>query len=1213
MPPLRWLHLSDLCLGEGGRHRRPQALEGLLRAFGEGGALSGRRPDLVFCTGDVALSGKPEQYRMAWWFFEDLARATGVPIERIFVVPGNHDVDRARVSPRFSLSLDDRAAAEAFFGPEGIEDRAIAFRRFDAFSALQRDGFGLQLSAERPFLLARCTVAGRRVGVLGLNSAWLAHEDGARGRLLVGEGVVRKGLAALKEELHGERPEVRVALLHHPLGWLRDFEQAAIRELLMEGVDFVLHGRPSGERAVLAEGSAGAAILAAGGALDGAVDEGGALLVEVGESGTLVTPVALTSEPEARRGGVVVSMGTPVPLPWRGRARGAGGGSAAPGDVGTYLRRLENETRWATLLGLSSGANALRIPLEQVFVPLRAQELGAEARSASEPEGPAARGAGELPARAGVMELWGKATFLALIGGPGSGKTTLLRRLAYLGARAFAGDAAARALLLLEASGEKSLPLLVPLPQIAGGLRAGGGAGGLVAAIADWAAREGGLSEAWLHEALLARQVTLLLDGLDEIPDLAHRQQVVEALVALARELAAVEGPGTMVVTTRPAGYGGGARLVSPFVEAQLLDLEPVEVDHFITQWVRAAEQIPSEVRLEQHPHAARQVASLRAAIQASEALVALAGQPLLLTEMAFVYHRRGHIPEQRALLYEAALEVLLRPFEGHAHFRRAVVHGGLSAVAWHLMALSAPEDLREAEQLDVLAEVVARRLSGRELSEPEHADSGSAEGGLAERTSEERTSEERASEARSEIDEALREEATALLEAQAREAGIVRISADQRCRFAHRTLQEYLAAVQLTDLTEAELQQVVAARVDEPSFRETLRLGVGILAAHRPRALSRLLSSLSGSPERPLLQRARGAAGAVSLLADVAMFDLEPFLLAPIREERDAMLGVLADPGAPELLRVGVGEALGRVGDPRLTTDLRWVEVPEGAFFRGAPARDEEAMEDERPGHEVPWLHAFQIQRWPVTIEEYTRFVEDRGYEARSFWSEPGWAFRLRGHVTAPEGWAVQRRGPWNAPVTGLSYWEAEAYCRWLERRRKSALPPGWQIRLPTESEWEKAARGGLVLGEGEANPAPERQYPWTGPWDTYQANTGFRFQRVTPVGCFPGGSGPYGAWDQAGNVWEWCMDWYDPGAWAAYERAGESGRLVALDESAVPEMPILDEQGRTAHARCRVLRGGGWGIGALIARVSYRGRGEPWRRDGVIGLRCAAGPPVS
>ena len=102
-----------------------------------------------------------------------------MPLERVFAVPGNHDLDRSRVSKAFVLPLADVDAVNAFFGPDGVEDREIAFRRFTAFADFHRDRFSLPLSAARPYVLTRCRVGSEVVGVIGLNTAWLAHQDEA--------------------------------------------------------------------------------------------------------------------------------------------------------------------------------------------------------------------------------------------------------------------------------------------------------------------------------------------------------------------------------------------------------------------------------------------------------------------------------------------------------------------------------------------------------------------------------------------------------------------------------------------------------------------------------------------------------------------------------------------------------------------------------------------------------------------------------------------------------------------------------------------------------------------------------------------------------------------------------------------------------------------------------------------------------------------------
>lgn len=115
-------------------------------------------------------------------------------------------------------------------------------------------------------------------------------------------------------------------------------------------------------------------------------------------------------------------------------------------------------------------------------------------------------------------------------------------------------------------------------------------------------------------------------------------------------------------------------------------------------------------------------------------------------------------------------------------------------------------------------------------------------------------------------------------------------------------------------------------------------------------------------------------------------------------------------------------------------------------------------------------------------------------------------------------------------------------------------------------------------------------------------------RLGRAVPVGCFSAGNGPYGAWDQAGNVWEWCLDWFDPKAYARETRPDPRG----LDPAGVPEYRVLGNDGNIVNARCRAVRGGGWGGGARFARVSSRGRDEPWRRYDDLGFRCVAAPPL-
>lgn len=252
-------------------------------------------------------------------------------------------------------------------------------------------------------------------------------------------------------------------------------------------------------------------------------------------------------------------------------------------------------------------------------------------------------------------------------------------------------------------------------------------------------------------------------------------------------------------------------------------------------------------------------------------------------------------------------------------------------------------------------------------------------------------------------------------------------------------------------------------------------------------------------------------------------------------------------------------------------------------------------------------WVHVseFRIQRWPVTVSEYRIFVSDLGYSRRQWWDDAGWEWLQGEGIKCPDRWEWQIDQAGNHPVVGVSWWEAHAYCRWYSTMM-NGLPGGWLVRLPTEAEWEKAARGGWTLEGDTPNSSPQRTYPWVGDWYESHANSGEGewLGSVTPVGCFPKGFGPYGTWDQSGNVWEWCLDWHDPQAYSRMERVDP----VVNDPKGVPKVFVVNSRGEKILAPCRVTKGGSWTTDRVRARLSFRNRLEPSRRLDDQGFRCAA-----
>jgi len=263
-------------------------------------------------------------------------------------------------------------------------------------------------------------------------------------------------------------------------------------------------------------------------------------------------------------------------------------------------------------------------------------------------------------------------------------------------------------------------------------------------------------------------------------------------------------------------------------------------------------------------------------------------------------------------------------------------------------------------------------------------------------------------------------------------------------------------------------------------------------------------------------------------------------------------------------MVRLEAAEALGQAGDPRLRED-NWVTIPAGSFLMGAqkknrsePNYDPEAQERESPVHEVE-LKAYQLGRYPVTVEDYQRFMEDDGYQNERWWKAGGF-----GQRSEPGRWEEQSEHP-NRPVVGVSWYEAAAYCAWAG------------VRLPTEAEWERAARG----TEGW-------EYPWGHePPDPSRANyRETKVGRPSPVGLFPLGATPEGIQDLAGNVWEWIADWYAP------DYYGKSPR----------ENPQGPRRGEG-----RVVRGGCWFVGSRVLRAAYRYWDVPEDRYDVQSFRCA------
>jgi formylglycine-generating enzyme required for sulfatase activity len=221
-------------------------------------------------------------------------------------------------------------------------------------------------------------------------------------------------------------------------------------------------------------------------------------------------------------------------------------------------------------------------------------------------------------------------------------------------------------------------------------------------------------------------------------------------------------------------------------------------------------------------------------------------------------------------------------------------------------------------------------------------------------------------------------------------------------------------------------------------------------------------------------------------------------------------------------------------------------IQVPEGVFKMG----DNAGAPEEKPEREVR-LPAFQIDRYEATVGEFRAFVRATNHQTDA----------EKAGKPANETWRADNIGSrFDHPVRFVSWWDADKYCRWAGKR------------LPTEAEWERAARGTDL-----------RAFAWGNEFDATRVapNTD-----TTPVGFFFNNGSPVGAYDMSGNVWEWVNDWFQPD-------------YYAQNQNDNPQGPQQGDQ--------RVIRGGSFTNGQDDLRVTRRIKDDASRANRDVGFRCA------
>ncbi len=640
-----------------------------------------------------------------------------------------------------------------------------------------------------------------------------------------------------------------------------------------------------------------------------------------------------------------------------------------------------------------------------------------------------------------------------------------------------------------------------------------------------------------LERELRDRGGLLLLDGFDEVPDAGARRECLKQVVeAFARSFRHCR----ILVTSRPYAYQKQDwRLAGGFAEAVLAPWNDGQIRRFVERWyAQTGERLSAEA-------AAGRAGQLAAALFANDRIRELARRPLLLTLIASVHAwRGGRLPEDRERLYDQAVDLLLDLWEQRRFKDGKLLQPSLVEA----LKLGSVAPLREALE-DLAFAAHAGQEAGTDTADIPQKELLDRLDGLAEGIN-----------------------AGLLIRYLSERTGLLIERGERVYAFPHRTFQEYLAACHLN--RRAEFPQPLAglARRDPERWREVVLLAGAAASQKVKAAVWPLLQALCPGPADAPGATAEDVWGAY-LAGQVVKESVDLAALAAWEPGAPGRLQawfvrLLGEPELPAPERAQAGRILAWLGDPRPgVTGVDGMElcpVPAGPFRMGpGPNEDEEEYE-----HTLPY--DYRIGRYPVTVGQFKEFVVASGFE----WDLP-----------------ESLKGLDNEPVVWVSWPEALEFCRWLTARwrEEGEIPADWTVTLPSEPEWEKAARG------------PDgRRFPW-GDWSEGEdaagrANfEGAGIARVSAVGCFPAGRSPYGCEEMSGNVWEWTRS-----AW---------GKEWSPPDFRYPYMP---EDGRedleAGREMKRILRGGAFRHEQVV--VSFRGGNLFDDRRDYVGFRVVLLP---
>lgn len=1177
------LHLSDFHFKVKGEFDRSVVLDPLLERI-KNDTDKGLEAEIVIISGDIAFSGKEEEYDLAGTYIDNLLSICQLSKEQIFIVPGNHDVDRDEYFPTDNLSYPDMKTLNIELESEKFRNRRLlGMNNYFTFINTNYNHLKSIHGNLIPFVCTYTSSCGKNIGLIGLNSAWMCRKSNEKpGNIAIGEYQAKRAFQEFSKE---EQIDITFCIFHHPFSWLWRIDMNILQQYMNGKIILAGHlHEPGGGYFHTLNGQyyqfqAGSAYLRSESdwpnryhyqtinwetkklQLDfrkfNKENRKWVLDADTGNDGKKV--FSFLQKPD---NGNQISEFTPIPE--------------------KYCTWINENYGYMDASRLYGKGEAIPLQLPKVYVPLYSknnpfarQSIDIKSDKGSE---------GQEPVDIEIIMALCK--HLLIVGDPGSGKTTLFKHFAW----ALVNN---EGLDIPDTNLYNMVPVLIFLKEIKAYFiqnKNGINPHGIGEDILFWYIKnrmdDDIFSENVLRLFLNTGKVFILLDGLDECEE-AFRDRVVNAFYKIPlKYLFSID---TKYQENLDKKATENLRLLFAKNSFQLSEKVSISKEKKGEQWIiyddnnkknqynikkeknklNIYKYTGNRVAITSRPYGVtKAVANLFDSTKIkildldpehverfirrwftylysmtggigkknADAMVdeignnfiinTLTTNPLMLTAVCLLYHAGKKLPEQRADLYKRFIDNLL-----HRRFppiEPDIVHDFLKTLAYRMHS----EEHKSADKAFIIP--IAQDI----LIENGH--------GTAAKD---------------------REIAEKIFNDIEPRCGLLRRNNGQYS-FSHLTFQEFLTARYLADSSVHHIE-VIKPYWEDDWFKEVIELYISYLSIDFKKIANEIILSTLKDKDRPPYKR--------WFLAGRAMLDISDRKRdKKVLDKLINTLRTIFECKAEPTQIVEAGEIIGWLGD---TWDLRkFVKVSGGIY-------------------ELEWfgtvsLKDFEIGKYPVTNAWFKEFIDDGGYENESFWTEEGKKWLRYKKKKKPSSWYDKRYKCPNWPVAGICWYEAVAFTHWLTQKDQD----GYIYRLPNEEEWQAVAAG----KEGKI-------FPWgnsSDGWNIKRCNHSKNIGNPSSVGIFVDGNTPASdnhlseqVSDLAGNIWEWVNNGF-------YENKALED-FIFIEES--------QKQGKSewltylkTYGNIPVLRGNSWHNNQYYCRCSFRNLYPPTRRWISVGFRC-------